>query len=425
MPEFSHKLPPDLEAKLAAREVADAVRRKAKKLPFDQPKAEERPRPIEEPPPPNGPDDYGREPSRESAPKAPARLESAAASTYTMRGIRWFWPNRFAIGKLSLLGGLPDRGKGLITSFMMARASTGGVWPCNEGRAIKGNVLLLSGEDDIEDTIVPRLVAASADCSRIEIVKMVCHGDGRRMFNLAGDLALLRRKIEEVGDVVLIVIDPISAYLGVGKIDSNRTTDVRGVLAPLTEMAAELKLAILGVMHFNKKADVHDAMLRIADSLAYVATSRSCYVVIDDPENTRRLFVKAKNNLAPDMHALSYTVDVMTTGHDPDTREAITAPFVVWGQDHVKVTATEAMQAEAGSSKQRGAKDDAKQFLEEILAFGPVLKVEIEDAADGNGISERTLKRAKKDLGVAAKKDGLQGGWRWHLPEPKLSQSCN
>jgi hypothetical protein len=62
-------------------------------------------------------------------------------------------------------------------------------------------------------------------------------------------------------------------------------------------------------MHFNKKSDVKEAMLRIADSLAFVAASRHAYVVLDDSENSRRLFVKAKNNLAPDMAALSYTTD--------------------------------------------------------------------------------------------------------------------
>jgi putative DNA primase/helicase len=358
------------------------------------------------------------------ATEARPSLESAPASTFKMRSIRWLWNNRFALGKLSLIGGLPDQGKGQITSFMMAKATMGGEWPCKEGRAIKGNVLLLSGEDDAEDTIIPRLVAAGADCKHVEIVKMVRQDKNKRMFSLVTDLDLLRRKIAEVGDVVLIVIDPISAYLGVGKIDSYRTTDVRGVLSPLTDMAAELRLAIVGVMHFNKKTDVHNAMLRISDSLAYVATSRSCYVVIDDPENNRKLFMKAKNNLAPDMAALSYTFSTASVGRDPETHEAITAPYVVWGSDYVNVTATEAMQAEttAGRSSRSGAKEIAKKFLADMLANGPVLKGDIEDAAEGNGISERTLFRAKADLNIEAKKDDPQGGWRWHLPEQKLRQ---
>ena len=40
-------------------------------------------------------------------------LDSTKASAYAIRGITWFWPGRFALGKLGLIGGLPDKGKGL------------------------------------------------------------------------------------------------------------------------------------------------------------------------------------------------------------------------------------------------------------------------------------------------------------------------
>ena len=121
------------------------------------------------------------------------------------------------------------------------------------------------------------------------------------MFNLAIDLAAsLLAKIEEISDVVLVIIDPVSAYLGVGKINNSSTTDVRGVLAPFTKLAEQKRISIIGIMHFNKKADVTNAMLRIADSLAYVAAARHVYVVVDDAENDKaRLFVKAKIPLHP------------------------------------------------------------------------------------------------------------------------------
>jgi putative DNA primase/helicase len=354
-------------------------------------------------------------------------LESAKASTFATRSIQWFWQNRFALGKLGLIGGMPDRGKGLILNYIIAMATTAGVWPCNEGRAIQGNVLLLTAEDDIEDTVKPRLIAVAADLDRVHIVKMVRQGETKRMFSLVTDLPLLRKKIDEVGNVVLIVIDPISAYLGVGKMDSYRTTDVRGVLSPLTDMAAELRLSIIGIMHFNKKVDVNEAMLRIADSLAYVAAARHCYVVLDDLENKRRLFVKAKNNLAPDMAALSYTIATARAGEDADTGEPVYAPHVFWGAEHVNVTATEAMQAETTGISSERPRDAAKQFLQEMLAAGPVRVAEIEEAAKANLISLRTLKRAKKDLAVVAKKDGFGEGqkWTWELPPTPQTRQSN
>jgi hypothetical protein len=73
------------------------------------------------------------------------------------------------------------------------------------------------------------------------------------------------------------------------------------------------------------------------------------------------------------------------------------------------------MQA-ATESRSPAARDHAKKFLAEMLAAGPVPKTDIEDAAEGNGIAERTLRRAKSDLGVIARKDAESGGWTWHMP---------
>jgi putative DNA primase/helicase len=162
---------------------------------------------------------------------------------------------------------------------------------------------------------------------------------------------------------------------------------------------------------------VSNAMLRISDSLAFAATARHCYVVVDDPENDRRLFVKAKNNLAPDTKALSYGVNAIVVGQDEQTGKDIWAPRISWGTEHVEVSATEAMEGEAAGKPRSTAKASAEAFLREILAAGPVAKREIEEAADANGISERTLFRAKADLHVVAKKTSLKGGWTWQLPE--------
>jgi DNA polymerase len=349
-------------------------------------------------------------------------LESLRADQVTMRAVDWLWPNRFALGKLGLIVGLPDEGKGLLISFIAAQVTTGGPWPLNEGVAVSGNVLLLSAEDDPNDTVVPRLVAAGADLARIEIVKMVRAAGGDRMFSLQTDLDMLRRKITAIGNVVLILIDPISAYLGVGKMDSYRTTDVRAVLGPVVNLAAELALAIIGIMHFNKKLDVTNALLRISDSLAYGATARHVYGVIDDAENHRKLLVRAKNNLALNaggLTTLAFSFGVNEVGVDPNTGKIIAAPYVIWQSQYVDVTATEAMRA-ANESKSPSALDDAKQFLRDILIAGGgrALQTEIEEAAKAEKISDATLKRAKKALKVRAEKERTkEGRWFWVLPE--------
>ena len=353
----------------------------------------------------------------------PPSLDSKRASAYQIRGITWFWPGRFALGKLGLLGGLPDKGKGLISADIIGRCTTGGEWPCKEGTAPKGNVIWFTAEDDIEDTVVPRLVAGGADVERVHIIGMAKNPDGSpRMFNLATDLPLLQSKIEEIGDVVLVIIDPVSAYLGVGKVNNSSTTDVRAVLAPLTKLAEEKKISIIGIMHFNKKADVTNAMLRIADSLAYVAAARHVYVVVDDAENDKaRLFVKAKNNLAPDKHALRFMVGTQHVANDPDTNVEIWAPHVLWDSEHVEVTATEAMEAaEGGGGSARARRKEAEEFLKSRLASGPVWVTEIEEEAKAQLICVTgALKRAKQDLRIKAWKEHgkTDGRWFWELPK--------
>ncbi len=235
-------------------------------------------------------------------------------------------------------------------------------------------MLILGAEDDVEDTVLPRLNAAGANIGRVHIVEMIRTGDKKRMFNLVADLDLLRHKIDQInqtGNVVMVIIDPMSAYLGVGKVDTFRTSDVRGVLAPLVELAAEKQVFILGILHFNKQSDVTNAMLRISDSLAFAATARHCYVVVDDPENKRRLLVRAKNNLAPDTKALAYSIGVLCVGQDDAKGKAIHAPRVEWFPHHIEITATEAMEAERGKSRTAPAKDAAKEFLRNMLANWP------------------------------------------------------
>jgi AAA domain-containing protein len=104
--------------------------------------------------------------------------------------------------------------------------SQGGEWPCGEGHSPIGSVIILSAEDDAADTIVPRLMAADADCSKVHIVSAVRRDDekGHRSFNLQFDLPELEKKIAEFGDVLLVIIDPITSYLG--KVDSHKNAEL-------------------------------------------------------------------------------------------------------------------------------------------------------------------------------------------------------
>jgi hypothetical protein len=93
----------------------------------------------------------------------------------------------------------------------------------------------------------------------------------------------------------------------------------------------------------------------------------------------------------------------------------IWAPHIVWGLEHVEISAVQAMEAENTGGAARNPRDEAKELLKRLLANGPMSQKDIQEAAAADDISLITLKRAKKDLGVKSDKNGM-GGWRWFLP---------
>jgi len=175
---------------------------------------------------------------------------------------------------------------------------------------------------------------------------------------------------------------------------------------------------VIGIAHFNKKDDVKSALLRVSDSMAWVAGPRHAYAVLDDPEDRNsKLFIKVKNNVAADKRALRYGIGLKEkVGHDLALDKDIDAPFIVWHPQHVEVTANEAMQAADGGSAY--AKREAREFLLERLEAGPVKADDLFEEAEQHGIAKITLRRAKKDLGIRPRKTAgtFDGAWTWELP---------
>ena len=171
--------------------------------------------------------------------------------------IRWLWSGRIARGKVSMVAGNPGLGKSQLTLSLAAIVSVGCQWPVDRTRCERGAAIILSAEDDPEDTIRPRLEAAGADLSRVYILDAVrCttpKGEpAQRAFNLAIDLSRLGALLCELRDVALVIIDPVSAYLG--NADSHVNAEVRALMSPLGALAAEHGTAIVCVSHMNKKA---------------------------------------------------------------------------------------------------------------------------------------------------------------------------
>jgi putative DNA primase/helicase len=223
----------------------------------------------------------------DNQPSGPKLIVQCAADI-TPEPVEWLWPGRIAIGKQTLLAGEAGLGKSQVTIGVAAAVSNGGPWPCGEGPAPLGNVIILSAEDGAADTVIPRLMAAGADRQRVHLISGVTSedGKGRRAFDLQSDLDLLEAKIAEIGDVKLVIIDPISSYLG-RKVDSHVNAAVRATLEPVGEMAERLRVAFLSVTH-PPKGSTTTAINRFIGSVAFVAAARSAFMVTRDADNEER-----------------------------------------------------------------------------------------------------------------------------------------
>jgi len=375
--------------------------------------------PLWQPPPLAAPHDQTTQVST-----GESRLIVRRASEIEPKSIEWLWPLRLAIGKQTLIAGEPGLGKSQLTIALAAAVTTSGHWPCGEGRASLGSVIILSAEDDAADTIVPRLSAAGADLDRVLIVSSVQQrdGQGRRVFNLQADLELLERKINAVGDVRLVIIDPISSYLG--KTDSHNNSDVRGTLEPLGEMAARLRVAVVSVTHLSKSGGT-SAINRFIGSIGFVASARAAFIVTRDPDdNDRRFFITAKNNLAKDGSGLAFRIEQRLIPLK-DGSETI-ASAIAWEGDRIDRTADEVMATNENGGSERSGKNEAVEFLKDILAQGPVDVLEMEKQARAAGLlgdtqrlrQSKPFRTARKEMGILSERDGFGIGARYLLRLP-------
>src|ERR1700730_71968 len=179
--------------------------------------------------------------------------ELIRASDVQPKNIVWLWRGHLPGDELEVLAGLPGAGKSQIQCSYVACVTTWVTWPDGANGQGRRNVIMLTAEDTIQNVLVPRLIAAGADRDRVWIIGWVRQDDKKRMFLLGEDLAKLEDAVEKIGDVGLICIDPITAYMG-GKLDSHRATDVRNQLGPLKDFAERLHIGLSAVTHPAKNA---------------------------------------------------------------------------------------------------------------------------------------------------------------------------
>ncbi len=335
--------------------------------------------------------------------------------------IDWLWPNLIARGKLTIIAGNPGLGKSQITASIAAIVSAEGKWPVSGIQSRKGHCLFLSAEDDPADTLKPRLIAAGADllCTHvIEAVSMGMNGsgkEGKRAFCFTKDMERLDQEIACRGNVAVVFIDPITAYLGAT--DSHKNSDIRGLLAPLAEIASRHNIAAIAITHLNK-SNGGRAIMKVTGSLGFVAAARAAFLVVEDPEKKARLlFLPIKNNLGPDNFGLAFRIEGTTL---PSSNGPIETSRVVWEDEAVIQSADEILSA--SSEKPTNRRDSAGQFLEEELSSGPKNAKELMEAANQHGHAWKTIQRASFVLKIHKVKLAMDKGWTWELPS-KVAKS--
>jgi hypothetical protein len=272
-----------------------------------------------------------------------------------------------------------------------------------------GSVLYLSGDDGVRDTLVPRLQDLGADLSRVTVLlgKGELGSDGVRPVTLA-DLAVLEEALRSLPDARLLVLDPITQYLG-RKVDMFRGNETRPVLEGLARLADAHRVAVLIVRHLTK-TQRDRAIYRGQGSIDITGIARSALLVgpasASDP--CAKAIVHIKSNLAPTGPARGFRLDPP----GPSGPGGFSWTGVADG-----VTASSMLRPDAIEDPEdvKASLDDARAFLLETLGGKAVPAEDVLKQAKAVGISRATLFRAKKQLNVRSLRKGEK--WLWNLPQ--------
>jgi putative DNA primase/helicase len=308
-------------------------------------------------------------------------LESLSSIARTR--VDWLWPDFVPLGKFTDVAGEMGQGKSLFTLWLAAQVTS---------REVPGSVLLYAAEDDYGDTIRPRLEAAHADLTRIH-----------RVTDHALDANALSSYCDDLGDVALVIADPISAYIS-GNVW--KTPDVRRFLTPLTELAQKRRFALVGIQHLNR-GDHGEALDRIADARGFPQVARSVLAWGPDPND-------------PDDESGSLKVIAVAKGNLVHGRPAAAFRIETHGES-VRVTHLGGSTASANdvvaNAEARTLTQQAADWLCSYLASGPVEQRQVVDAARDAGITEKPLRMARKLVAVSERRDSrdVRSPYVWRL----------
>ncbi len=336
------------------------------------------------------------------------RIRLVHATSFAPDRVQWAAEARIPLGMVTLVVGQAGTGKSTNTARYLAGWTVGTVPGDLYGEPV--NVAVASAEDHRSAVVIPRLLAAGADLERVRFVEEI-RGGAPGDLQLNGQVADLERALE-AGACRVLVIDTVIAHVP-GRWDTYKEQDVRAILKPLAHMAEKLNLAVVGVMHLNRREST-DVLSRIAGSGGFGQLARSILLVAADPDDPDcRVEIVAKSNLAAKPSPIRLKVESASVRNEVTDEAIATSRMVEVGPS--KVTAEQILASTRVHDD--GALADAKEVLLQILADGPIpADLALSEAAKA-GVSEATIRRARRSLGVETRKGSFDGGWMWFPPQ--------
>ena len=331
------------------------------------------------------------------------------------RPIEYVWRGRMAEGMLTLIDGDPGNGKTLLAMDIAARLTRGDPMPDEEDdvRREPASVLLFTAEDNLEQVVKPRMLAAGAVDKRVGfVVKRHVENNAEVPLAIPDDIHHIRDVAKGMVNTKMILIDPIMSYLST-EISSADDMQVRQALEPLTAMAAEVGCSVVMIRHLNK-VQGSAAMYRGGGSIAFIGASRFSFMSArhpDDPDREQRVLAPNKINANEDPPALSYTIG---------TNEEYDQPVIEWGES-LDMHA-EALVLEGRSQAEQNKILDSVRWLRYAMRNGPVQPQALKSACAKDGFEWSEIKSAIDADLVRRKRNAFTEEWEYYYPDERIKQ---
>lgn len=337
------------------------------------------------------------------------------ADTITPEPVVWAWKDdghgRIPAGSLSVHAGREGTGKSSFGTWLTGQITRGTLPGTFYGTP--RTVFYVAIEDSWKHTLVPRLMAADADLSRVGRFEVVWSDGEDVTLSLPRDLELLEAAIVEHA-AALVVIDPLMSVMG-DNIDTHREREVRKALDPLARLADRTGAVIAGIAHFNKGAGT-DAASLITGSGAFKNVPRTVFGFAKDEsdETGGRVMTQVKNSLGrDDLPSLGYRIEeaVIASKYGPleTSRLTFTGPT-----DRTVADVLRDSRHDDDADERRDAASWIRDYLDTAGGSAPAGDV----IRDGKacGYNEQTLKNARRKVANTRREGfGKDQVHRWEL----------